>query len=82
MEDDFEIIMSPLCQTYEKDGISLRVDIYRSEDSDWTLEIVNPSDTSIVWDDLFLSDQAAFDEFQRTVLEEGMRSFLDESGAA
>jgi hypothetical protein len=82
MEDDIELIMSPLCQTYQKDGISLQVEIYRSADSDWTLEIVNPSDTSIVWDEAFLSDQAAFDEFQRTVHAEGMRSFLDESGAA
>lgn len=82
MEDEFELIMSPLCQAYETDGISLQVDIYRGADTDWTLEVVNPSNTSIVWDDLFPSDQAAFAEFERTILAEGMRSFLDEPGAA
>lgn len=82
MDDDFELIISPLCQEYEKDGITLRVEIYRGADTDWTLEVVNPSNTSIVWDDLFPSDQAAFAEFARTVLSEGMHSFLDEPGAA
>ena len=34
---------------------------------------------SIVWDDLFASDDEAFAEFERTVAEEGMRTFLDKS---
>ena len=84
MNDDIELIMSPLCCTFEQDSVSLQVEIYRSQDSDWTLEVVNPANTSIVWEDTFLSDKAALDEFQRTVKEEGIHSFLDdhESGAA
>ena len=33
--------------------------------------------TSIVWDDLFASDDEAYTEFERTVAEEGIRTFLD-----
>jgi hypothetical protein len=33
--------------------------------------------TSIVWDELFATDEGARAEFERTVAEEGMRSFLD-----
>jgi len=84
MNDDIEIIMSPLCQTFKKDGISLQVEIYRSQESDWTLEIINPSNTSIVWDEMFISDNAALEEFHRTVKAEGIQSFLDnhDDGAA
>jgi len=84
MNDDIEIIMSPFCQSFEKDGISLQVEIYRSLESDWTLEVVNPSNTSIVWDDAFISDKAALEEFHRTVQAEGIQSFLDshDDGAA
>ena len=35
------------------------------------------SGSSIVWDDLFSSDQDALAEFERTVAEEGISTFLD-----
>jgi hypothetical protein len=84
MNDDIEIIMSPLCQPFRKGGVSLQVEIYRSQESGWTLEVVNPSNTSIVWDEMFISDKAALEEFQRTVEAEGIQSFLDnhDDGAA
>jgi len=33
--------------------------------------------TSIVWDDVFPTDDAAYMEYKRTVRDEGMKSFLD-----
>ncbi len=78
MTEHSEIIMSPLCQSFESGGIAVQVDIYRSQDSDWALEVVNPSNTSIVWDRTFLSDRAALDEFHRTIRVDGIRSLLDE----
>ena len=49
--------------------------IVRLEDeSKWSLEVVN---ASIVWDELFPTDEDASAEFERTVAEEGMRTFLD-----
>ena len=41
------------------------------------MEVVNSSGTSIVWDDLFPSDEEAYAEFERTVAEEGIRTFLE-----
>lgn len=46
-------------------------------ESTWTLEVVNAAGASTVWDDLFLSDEAANDEFLRTVVDEGIAAFLD-----
>lgn len=78
MEDEYQITMSPLCRTITEDGHAFRVEIYRGEDSDWILEVVNPSDTSIVWDDQFPTDQAALDELLRTIRDEGVEALLDE----
>ncbi len=43
----------------------------------WTMEVVNGTGTSIVWDDSFSSDEAANKESLKTVAEEGMATFLD-----
>ena len=56
----------------------MEVSIIRLEhETEWSLEVVNSANTSIVWDDLFASDDEAFAEFKRTVAEEGIRTFLD-----
>jgi hypothetical protein len=34
-------------------------------------------EVSTVWDDLFPSDQEAYEEFERTVAKEGIRTSLD-----
>ena len=67
-----------LSGTVTKDGVTVEVSIVRLEnETSWSLEVVNSSATSIVWDDLFLSDEDAYAEFQRTVAEEGIKTFLD-----
>jgi len=77
MNDEIQIIMSPLCRSFERDGITLQIEIFRSDESDWTLEVVNPANTSIVWDKTFQSDKSALEEFHQTIRNEGIRSFLD-----
>ena len=58
--------------------MTVKVSIVRLEhESQWSLEVVNDAGTSIVWDDLFSSDEEAYAEFQRTLADEGMRAFLD-----
>jgi hypothetical protein len=72
------LIRSGLSRTVTKDGVTVEVSIVRLEnETEWSLEMVNTSGTSIVWDDLFPSDKDAYAEFERTVTEEGIRTFLD-----
>ncbi len=73
MEDDYPLIMSPLCQSITDKGHTFRIEIYRGPDSDWTLEVVDSCNYSTVWDDLFPTDQSALDEALRTVREEGIQ---------
>jgi hypothetical protein len=77
-EREPDIVYSGLSRKVTKDGITVEVSIIQLEhEKEWSLEVVNAANTSIVWDDLFPTDEAAYAEFERTVAEEGMRTFLD-----
>ena len=72
------LVTSGLSGKLMRDGISVEVGIFRLEsEPGWTLEVVNAAGTSTVWDDVFLTDAAALEEFHRTVAEEGMIPFLE-----
>ena len=77
-EREPNLVISSLSGPVTRDDVTVEVDIYRLEhDPLWSLEVVNGAGTSIVWDDLFPSDNDAYDEFLRTLTEEGMQAFLD-----
>jgi len=77
-EPEPNLVTSSLSRSVTRDGISVEIGIYRLENEPgWSLEVVNVNGTSTVWDDLFPTDEAAFAEFERTVTEEGMVTFLD-----
>ena len=72
------LVRSGLSRMHERPGIDLQISIVRLENAtSWSLEVVNSSGISAVWDDLFSSGQDAYAEFERTVAEEGIRTFLD-----
>ena len=75
---DPNLITSSLSRDVSRDGVTVRVEIYRLEDRPgWGLEVVNDKGTSIVWDELFDTDDAADAAFRETVAVEGMTTFLD-----
>ena len=59
IDEDTPIIYSSLNQTVSRSGRSVQVEIYRAENEDWILEVVDEHGNSTVWDDLFPTDQAA-----------------------
>ena len=73
---DPKLIQSALSRTVREDGTEVRIDIYRLETTDWSLEVVDEAGTSTVWDDLFPTDLAALDEALKTIREEGIKTFL------
>lgn len=78
MEADPEIIYSPYCTKFSKDGQVVEVSIFRLEaETGWILEVVNEQNTSTVWDDPFETDEEAYAEFLSTVEDEGMGTFED-----
>ena len=55
--------------------------LHLERETEWSLEAVYSAFTSKVWDEHFASDDEAFAEFERTVAEERMRTFLDKENA-
>lgn len=78
MQDDIKIIDSPLQQTYLKNGQSVNIQIYRLENTDWTLEIVDPFNNSTVWNDSFKTDALALEEAFKSLESEGIDAYIDQ----
>lgn len=76
MTEEIDIIHSPLEQTYSVDGRSVHIQIYRSSDSQWFLEVVDEGGTSTVWDDPFETDNEALEEAFMSIESEGIGSFI------
>ncbi|RYE51834.1 MAG: hypothetical protein EOP21_00290 [Hyphomicrobiales bacterium] len=73
-----KITISPLSQSFARDGLTVDVKIYRVEGSeDWTLEVVDGENNSVVWTEPFASDQEAWDEFVSGVATLGLAALMD-----
>ena len=78
MERDPNLITSDLCRTEHRDGVAIQIDIYRLEhETGWALELVDPDNTSIAWDDLFETDDAALAEALSVLDKEGSAIFQE-----
>jgi len=76
---DPNLVTSGLYKRITVEGHVISIEIYKLEhEKSWTLEIVDDEGTSIVWDDLFASDQAAIDEALNIIEKEGLSAFRDE----
>jgi hypothetical protein len=74
--DELELIYSKHCQSVTRNGRTINVEIYSSGKKDWILEVVDEDNNSTVWDDQFETDDEAFQEFERTLKEEGIESLI------
>lgn len=76
MNDAAAFIQSPLCQQYQADGETVNIDIYRTEESGWVLEIVDQNNNSTLWEDHFETDEAALAEALDALQQEGIAAFV------
>lgn len=71
---EFSIINILLSQSVLVEGHRSDIQIYRGEDTMWTLEVVNEKSTSFVWDELCPTDRdalgAALADFENSPVEE------------
>ncbi len=78
MEREPNLIISSASRHIVEEKIPFKVDIYKLEGGDgWSLEVVAADGTSIVWDDLFKDDLAAFEEAVATIRSEGAVAFAN-----
>lgn len=68
--------MSPLCQSLSSGGRTVQVEIYKSEQGLWILELEDKCGNSTVWDNQFTTDAEALTEAKKVVLEERITAFI------
>ena len=77
MDDDYELVYSPLCRRIQRNRTTIQVHIYRGkDDSNWILEVEDEKGGSTVWSEPFASDAAALDDVMSVIEEEGIETFL------
>lgn len=77
MNDEPELINSPLSQKISSGGHTVLVEIYRLEDEkDWALEVVDEFNNSTVWDEAFPTETSALTEVKKAILEDGIHSLI------
>ena len=74
--EEIELIYSKHCQSVTRNNKTVKVEIYSSGKNDWILEVVDEDLNSTLWDDQFATEDDAFQEFQRTLEEEGIESMI------
>lgn len=81
MIEDFEVEMSPLCQSITSAGKTVNVDIYADGEGKWILEVQDQVGNSTVWGEHFLTDSGALTEAKNAIQEDGIDSLIGpESG--
>jgi hypothetical protein len=76
MNDEHDLIDSPLNQTYTANGRSVEIHIYRMPNTRWTLEVVDDQNNSTVWDGEFSTDKEALDTALEEIKGEGIEAFI------
>ena len=76
MNDEQDLICSPLQQSYRAEDQQVEIHIYRMPDTAWTLEIVDENYNSTVWDDTFETDEAALAIALQELREDGIAAFI------
>ncbi|MGM0480554.1 MAG: hypothetical protein ACQEQZ_01340 [Pseudomonadota bacterium] len=76
MSEQQQVIQSKHTQQYHADGKTVKIDIYRSEDSGWILEIVDENNNSTLWEDEFEKEDDALAEALDALKEVGIDDFI------
>ncbi|KRE13453.1 hypothetical protein ASE63_18445 [Bosea sp. Root381] len=78
MTDHPDIKRSPLSQSFTADGITVQIEIYQLDGTEgWTLELVDAEGGSIVWQEQFATDAAAFADFTEGLEELGLAKLIE-----
>ncbi len=73
-----ELVHSSLSQSVEVEGQTVVIEIYKLENElQWTLELVDEDNSSLVWDELFDTDFLALNEAKQTLAKEGLSAFTN-----
>jgi len=76
-DEEYEVKLSSLSQSYSENGKSVEVEIYIGDDDDgWILEILDDQGNSMIGEEKFKTDKEAWNQFITDVKEEGIDAFI------
>ena len=76
MNEEIELIESPLGGPFQGNGIIVDVRIYKKIGEEWTLEVIDAEGDSTVWEDSFETDEEALAEFIEEFESEGLEAII------
>jgi len=80
---DPEIVESEHSRFVTSDGITVELCIYRLDTgTEWSLEVVTEDNSSIVWEEVFETDDAANAEFEKVLGDKGLYALTNDSDEA
>lgn len=74
--DENDLINSSLNQRYTSEGKTVRIEIYRMPGTLWTLEVIDESGNSTVWDEEFETDAEALSLALTDLGRDGIDEFI------
>jgi|GEM_PF-2870563 len=75
MSEEIEITLSPLCRSYAEGDLTVEVEIYSGNRTDWVLEIIS-DDKTIILENTFPSETAAYSAFEALVDQFGLKRLV------
>lgn len=76
-DEEYKVELSSLSKTYNKDGKSVEVEIYKGEDDEgWILEVLDNLGNSMIADEQFETEQKAWNQFIQDVERDGIDAFI------
>jgi hypothetical protein len=70
---------SEISKEIEKNGLKVKIEVYRDDNDDWTLEIVDEQWNSTIWDEVFSNAEEALKAGISAIEEEGIKAFIGDS---
>jgi uncharacterized protein len=76
VKDNRYPVHSPLSRRFTRDGTTVEIQIYEDGKAGWLLEVIDEFRNSTVWNESFMTDQAALAEALNTIDREGIASLI------
>jgi len=74
---EMHTVTSPLCTSFESEGMTIEIDIFGSAYKGWFLTVSDENDNSVTWNDTFPSELAALTNVLEIISDQGIRSIFE-----
>jgi hypothetical protein len=70
---------SEISKEIERNGLKVKIEVYRGDNDDWILEIVDEQWNSTIWNEAFSNAEEALKTGISAIEKEGIKAFIGDS---